>query len=177
MIKRLYKSVIPASRLHSTDRTLRVKVLAGRLPLSAGRASRIPLVRKASDRSALRLAKDHASILVPPPPTRANSFRRPTSGRSFAHRRPQRPTAAKVSGYGFRCFAGPGGPHRRASALPRHDAILVAILVPPPPARANLFRVRFARPTGFHFVIDRELPPTRADIRENLVIDCAISAL
>ena len=75
MIKRLYKSVIPASRLHSTERTLRVKVLAGRLPLSAGRASRIPLVRKASDRSALRLlAKDHASILVPPPPARANSF-------------------------------------------------------------------------------------------------------
>ena len=63
MIKRLYKSVIPASRLHSTERTLRVKVLAGRLPLSAGRASRIPLVRKASDRSALRLlAKDHASF-------------------------------------------------------------------------------------------------------------------
>ena len=71
--------------------------LAGRFPLPAGRASRIPLVRKASDRSALRLlAKDHASILVPPPQTRANTFRRPTSGRSFAHRRPQRPTAAKV---------------------------------------------------------------------------------
>ena len=70
MIKRLYKSVIPASRLHFTvralaeaRRTLRVKVLAGRFPLSAGRASRIPLVRTASDRSALRLlAKDHASF-------------------------------------------------------------------------------------------------------------------
>ena len=52
--------------------------------------------------------------------------------------------------------------------------VRLCILVPPPPVRANSFRVRFARPAGFHLVIDRALPPVRADsadIRDNLVID------
>ena len=78
---------------------------------------------------------------------------------------------------GFGALPAPEG--RTPVRLPYLGTTL-CILVPPPPARANSFRVRFARPAGFHLVIDRALPPARADsadIRDNLVIDCAISAL
>ena len=60
----------------------------------------------------------------------------------------------------------------------RHDAVLSVSRRPLPASR--WLRFRFARRADFHLVIDRAPPPARAgsaDARDNLVIDCATSAL
>ena len=88
-------------------------------------------------------------------------------------------TTGRINQVTASVFAGPEGPHRRASAITGTTPCILAGTARSP-MESGFVTCRLGPQRGFHLVTYRAPPPARADgadVWDNLVIDSAISAL
>ena len=89
-------------------------------------------------------------------------------------------TTGRINQVTASVFAGPEGPHRRASAITGTTPCILAGTARSPGKESGFVACRLGPRRGFHLVTYRAPPPARADgadVWDNLVIDSAISAL
>ena len=89
-------------------------------------------------------------------------------------------TTGRINQVTASVFAGPEGPHRRASAITGTTPCILDGTARSPAKESGFVACRLGPRRGFHLVTYRAPPPARADgvdVWDNLVIDSAISAL
>ena len=84
-------------------------------------------------------------------------------------------TTGRINQVTASVFAGPEGPHRRASAITGTTPCILAGTARSPAKESGFVACRLGPRRGFHLVTYRAPPPARADgtdVWDNLVIDC-----